>query len=212
MTNFFMHEQRYRDLNLVADRQITICGTGALGANLAESLARMGLRNLRVIDRDRIEPHNLSTQPWQTRDVGSPKVMVLAHMLYRAVGTRVDPQQVELVATNATKILKGSHLVVDAFDNIPGRRLVGEKAKEMHIPCLHLALGGSSDYGCGLWNDDYVLPDKPAGIDGCEYPLTRSLALMVAAAGSEVIARFLVAKEQHGFEVTLHDLRVMSTS
>ena len=206
MTTFFLHEQRYRDLAGVADRLITICGAGALGANVAESLARMGLRNLRVIDRDRVEPHNLSTQPWQTQDVGATKALTLAHMLYRAVGARVEPQALELTAANVTKLIKGSHLVVDAFDNIPSRQIVAAKAKELHIPCLHIALGGEGDYGCGLWDDAYVLPTKPTGTDGCDYPLTRPLALLVAAAGAESIARYLTERVQIGFEVTLRDL------
>src|SRR5688572_22041346 len=85
---FFLHEVRYRDLRPAAERQITICGAGALGANLAETLAGMGLRRLRVIDRDRVEAHNLSTQPWVQQDIGGHKARVLANALYRAVGTR----------------------------------------------------------------------------------------------------------------------------
>ena len=34
---------------------VTICGAGALGANIAENLARSGFDKLTVIDRDRIE-------------------------------------------------------------------------------------------------------------------------------------------------------------
>jgi molybdopterin-synthase adenylyltransferase len=90
MTSFFLHEMLYRDLGPTADRAVTICGAGALGANLAETLARMGLRRLTVIDRDRVEAHNLSTQPWTQQDVGASKARTLALLLYRAVGARVE--------------------------------------------------------------------------------------------------------------------------
>ncbi len=40
---------------------VTVCGAGALGANLAENLARQGFTRIRVIDRDRVEERNLST-------------------------------------------------------------------------------------------------------------------------------------------------------
>src|SRR4051812_14682189 len=99
--SFFLHETRYRDLAPAADRLITICGAGALGANLAETLARMGLRRLRVIDHDRIEAHNLSTQPWVQQDIGEPKARVLANMLYRAVGARVEAQPTTFTTGNA---------------------------------------------------------------------------------------------------------------
>lgn len=206
MTSFFQHEQRYRDLSSVADKLITICGAGSLGANLAETLARMGMCRLRVIDRDTIEPHNLATQPWQSQDVGAPKTRVLANMLYRAVGARVDAQQVELTHANAAKLLKESAMVVDAFDNIPSRREVAAMTAARHISCLHVALGGTGDYGCGLWDDAYTLPAQPTGTDSCDYPLTRPLALLVAAAGAEAVIGFLVARQRQGFEVTLRDL------
>lgn len=43
------------------DYPVTVCGAGALGANLVETLARSGYGKLRVIDCDRIETGNLST-------------------------------------------------------------------------------------------------------------------------------------------------------
>ena len=206
MTTFFHHEQQYRDLSTIADRLITICGAGSLGTNLAETLARMGLRNVRVIDRDRIEPHNLATQPWGSQDVGAQKAKVLATLLYRAVGAKLDAHAVELTPTNANKLLKESAVVVDCFDNIPSRRLVAETATKFKIPCLHLALGGEGDYGCGLWDDAYTLPEQPTGVDGCDYPLTQPLALLVVAAGAEALVSTLLTQHQRGFEVTLRDL------
>jgi tRNA A37 threonylcarbamoyladenosine dehydratase len=62
--NSFYHEQLYRTPALMArlgEFSVAVCGAGALGANIAESLARMGFRQLRIIDRDRIEERNLST-------------------------------------------------------------------------------------------------------------------------------------------------------
>lgn len=210
--SFFLHEQVYRDLSAVAERQVTICGAGALGANLAETLARMGLRRLRVIDRDRVAPHNLSTQPWEQRDIGAPKVRALAATLYRAVGARLDSQHVELTPTNAARLLAESAVVVDAFDNLPARRAVAEACQQLGVACLHIALGSGGDYGCGLWDAAYpVDADLPAraGVDACDYPLTRPLALLVAAAGAEALACHLLDGSRRGFELTLRDLRLM---
>jgi len=207
---FFLHETRYRDLSAITAQLVTICGAGALGANLAETLARMGFRQLRVIDRDRVEAHNLSTQPWTQQDVGAPKVRVLANMLYRAVGTRVESHHSEFTAANARTLLQGSALVVDAFDNIAARQAITTGVAALELPCLHVALGGMGDYGCALWNEAYVLPDRVAGVDGCDYPLTRPLALLVAAATAEEIVTMLLTGAQRGFEVTLRDLRLMA--
>jgi hypothetical protein len=188
----------------------------------------MGLRRLRSIDRDRIAAHNLSTQPWTQQDVGAAKARVLAAALYRAVGARVEPQQVELTPANAEALLSGSAVVVDAFDNLPARRAVANAATALGIPCLHIALGGAGDYGCGLWDDNYpttdyrpptteseasntrapVLGSRFSVLDGCDYPLTRPLALLVAAAAAEVLVDHLLVGGRRGFEVTLRDLRL----
>lgn len=218
MSDFFHHERSYRDLAGAADTAITICGAGALGANLAETLARMGLRRLRVIDRDRIETHNLSTQPWTQQDIGAAKARVLANALYRAVGARVEPLHTELTPANAAALLGGSDMVVDAFDNLASRRAVGSAAAELGAPCLHIALAGSGDYGCGLWDESYFAagvdaasgPAAPAIPDTCDYPLTRPLALLVAAAGAELLAHFLTHGERRQFELTLRDLQLRS--
>lgn len=208
--SFFLHEQIYRDLGPIAERQITIGGAGAIGANLAECLARMGLRRLRVIDRDRVAAHNLSTQPWVQQDIGAPKARALASALYRAVGARLDARHVELDERNAAELIAGSALVVDAFDNPPARLAIGATAAAAGIPCLHLALGPGGDYGCGLWDAAYKLPAGAvlAHGDACDYPLTRPLALIVAAAGAEAAVEFLRANIRRGFELTLRDLQL----
>lgn len=211
---FFLHETQYRNIASIADRQITICGAGALGANLAETLARMGFTQLRIIDRDRIEAHNLSTQPWTQQDVGAPKTRVLANALYRAVGARVEPKHNELTPDNAKALLKGSVMVIDAFDNLPSRGAVADAATRLGVPCLHIALGPNGDYGCGLWDDRYVVPTNEQQSttnqpDECDYPLTRPLALLVVAAGAEVLVRYLLGGHRADFEFTLRDLRLV---
>lgn len=207
--SFFLHEQRYRDLGAAADRLVVVCGAGALGANLVETLARMGLRRLRVIDRDRVEPHNLSTQPWAQQDIGVPKARALATALHRAVGARIDPQQVELTPANAARLLAGCAVAVDAFDNMPSRLAVAAACRELGAPCLHIGLGAGGDYGCGLWDDAYRAADSsPVGGDGCDYPLTRPLALLVAAAGAEALVCHLLDNSRRGFDLTLRDLRL----
>ncbi len=208
MSNMFMHEQIYRDLAPASERLVDHLRRRALGANLAETLARMGLRRLRVIDRDSIEAQNLSTQPWQTQDVGAPKVRVLANMLHRAVGARVESRHLELTDANAAQLFKGSAVVVDAFDNIAARQAVIQATHAAGIPCLHIALGGDGDYGCALWDDRYQLPSGIGAPDRCDYALTRPLALLVAAAGAEVLVTFFLEDRRQEFDLTLRDLHL----
>ena len=79
MNDIFYHEQLHRTPALMTkmrETPVTLCGAGALGANIAESLARSGFGKLRIIDKDRIEERNLSTQPYYRSDIGAYKANI----------------------------------------------------------------------------------------------------------------------------------------
>ncbi|GHO85957.1 HesA/MoeB/ThiF family protein [Dictyobacter formicarum] len=203
----FFHEERHANLQPFAGRLITICGAGTLGANVGEMLARMGFTQLRVIDKDRIEMRNLSGQPYSRAEVGAPKARALANMLYRAVQTRVEPRVVELNATNAPELLKGSALVVDAFDNAQAREAVSQTTRAASLPCLHIGFSGDGLYGSGIWEPHYQVPQEVPG-DPCDYPLTRPLALMLSALAARAITDFFRLDRRHDFELTWNDLNI----
>jgi hypothetical protein len=202
------HETWYRDLSAAEQREVAICGVGALGANLAESLARMGVGQLMIIDFDRVEVHNLSTQPWSEQDIGSFKVRALASSLYRATRARVQVVEGRLTAENASGMLQGADVIVDCFDNVASRRALQDYASAANLPILHLALGGDGQYGCGVWGSAYHIPETEVGIDGCDYPLSRPLAQLVAGMGAEIVTRHLLSGEQQSFELTFGDFHV----
>lgn len=175
--SIFFHEQLYRTNTVMAKLKnypVTICGAGALGANIAENLVRSGFDKLTVIDRDRIEERNLSTQPYYRSDVGAFKAKILANNLYRAIGTKVDAKTKELTPANANQLLKDNQLIVDVFDNSVARQAVKDYAEQLSIPCLHAGL--SADYAEVIWNDVYRVPSE-VNDDVCDYPLARNLVI-----------------------------------
>jgi hypothetical protein len=206
----FFHEERHASLAAVAERPIVVCGAGALGGTLAETLARMGFGRLTVIDKERVEMRNLSTQPYGRGEVGAPKAKALANSLYRAVQARVTPVVAELTAENADRLLAGAALVVDAFDNRAGRAAVSEAANGLGLPCLHFGFSADGLYGSGLWEPGYIVP-RDAGADPCDYPLTRPLAQTLAALAARAVADFLTAGQRVDFELTWRDLAVAWT-
>jgi molybdopterin-synthase adenylyltransferase len=184
---------------------VTICGAGALGANITESLARQGLQRLTVIDRDRIEERNLSTQPYYRSDIGAFKAKILGNALYRALGVAIDAQAVELTSANSRKLLRDSELVIDTFDNSVARGYVKDVCNRANLPCLHVGL--AVDYAELIWNDNYRIPSA-AQDDVCDYPLARNLVMLTVAIACEVIVRFVLTGEQRSFTVTLEDFAV----
>ncbi|MBD2336704.1 ThiF family adenylyltransferase [Calothrix sp. FACHB-156] len=208
--SIFFHEQLYRSnavMKKLKDYPVTICGAGALGANITENLARSGFDKLTVIDCDRIEERNLSTQPYYRSDVGAFKAKILANNLYRAIGTKIDGKTKELTSANTSQLLKDSQLIIDAFDNSIARQAVKDYAEKFNIPCLHAGL--SADYAEVIWNDVYRVPSD-VNDDICDYPLARNLVMLTVAVACEAVISFIAIAQQRNFTITLKDLTVQS--
>jgi molybdopterin/thiamine biosynthesis adenylyltransferase len=206
--NALYHERLYRGeevMRRIRDFHVTVCGAGALGANITESLARQGFAKLRVIDRDRIEERNLSTQPYFGSDVGAFKAKIVANSLYRALGIAVEAKAEELTAKNVDRLLKETELVVDTFDNSVSRGMVKDFCMTSGVPCLHVGL--AADYAGTIWNEIYRVPSA-ANDDICDYPLARNLILLAVAVACEVVLSFIARAEQKSYTITLADLAV----
>lgn len=206
--SIFFHERLHRSGEVIERMRgtaVTLCGAGALGANIAESLARAGFQRLTVIDYDRVEERNLSTQPYQRSDIGALKATMMANMLYRAVGAEVEARAERLTEANAPKLLGGSTLVVDTFDNSTGRGAVKAWCAETGTPCLHV--GMAAGYAEIIWNDRYRVP-SPAHDDVCDYPLARNLVTLAVSVACEALIDFVATGSRQGYTVTLDDFAV----
>jgi len=206
--SIFFHEQLHRTPTLMEQLKefpVTVCGAGALGANMTENLARSGCGKLRVIDRDRIEERNLSTQPYYKSDVGAYKAKILTNTLYRALGVAVDGRSKELTTANASQLLRDSSLVIDTFDNSVARQALKDYCQESQLPCLHMGL--EHNYAEIIWNENYRVP-SPTNDDVCDYPLARNLVMLTVAVACEVIITFVASGKQPSFTITLGDFAV----
>lgn len=208
MPGKFHHETLYRGSALMTrlgGLRITLCGAGALGSHLADNLVRQGITRLRVIDKDRIEEQNVSTQLYGESDVGGWKVDVLRNRLFKATGLEIESIRKELSAQNARQLLSETDLIIDAFDNSASRLLVQQTARGGVKPCLHVGL--HADYCEIVWDENYRVPKDVAG-DVCDYPLARNLVLLAVAIASESIVRFTADASRQSWSATLGDFAV----
>jgi molybdopterin/thiamine biosynthesis adenylyltransferase len=202
------HEDLFRGAEAVAnmaEKCVTLCGAGALGSNLADTLARQGFRRLRVIDRDRVEEHNIGTQIYGEGDIGAWKADVLRNHLFRAAGIEIEAERKELTDRTVRKLLAGSDLVIDTFDNSASRRLVQDHCRSANLACLHAGL--FADYGEVIWNEQYRVPSD-AGPDVCDYPLARNLVMLTVAVTAETIIRSILDGQRQNWSITLRDFAI----
>lgn len=185
---------------------ITVCGAGTLGAHLVEHLCRQGSDTVRVIDNDRVESVNLANQPYQRHQVGQPKTRALEELITRGNGRGIEAIQKRLTADNAARLLDGSDLVIDAFDNVEGRRVVQEACQRAARPCLHAGMHPSG-YAEVLWSERYTVPSAD-GEDACALRQARALSLLVVAACARAVDVWRESGERLSFSVTARDLHV----
>jgi len=121
--------------------RVLVCGCGALGSVLADSLARAGVGHLRIVDRDFVEISNLQRQVlFDEDDVAGrvPKAIAAAEKLSRInSGITLEPIVADIDHTNILKFFEGIDLVVDGTDNFEVRFLVNDAALETGTPWVY---------------------------------------------------------------------------
>ncbi len=201
----FLHEIEYRGeiaMGKLAQARVVLCGVGAIGSNLVDSLARQGLRCLKIIDADKVEQHNIGNQIYDLTDVGGGKVEIMRNRLFETCEVEVEVVNKRLETSNAKKFLRDADLVVDAFDNSESRQAVQDYCRAANIDCIHVGL--FEGYGEAIWDEQYRVPENVEG-DVCEYPLARNLVGLAVAIAGELIVRFIVDGEKQSLSVTLRD-------
>jgi adenylyltransferase/sulfurtransferase len=132
---------------LLASR-VAIVGCGALGTVQASLLARAGVGELTIIDRDYVEASNLQRQTLFTEQDASerlPKAVAAeAHLKQANSGVRVRGVVADLTPKNVAELLGGMHLFLDATDNYETRYLINDFSVQSGIPWIYGAAVGSS--------------------------------------------------------------------
>ena len=190
----------------MADQEFIICGAGAVGSNLVENMARQGFKKFTIVDFDRVDDHNRHTQAYDRRDVGQFKVNALKSRIFNVMGISLEIVGKKLDEVSAKKLFKKGAIVVDGFDNVESRKMVTECCTSLGVTCLHVGL--NKDYAEICWNQFYRVPDKVKGMDVCEYPLARNIAMMAGVVATEVIIHFLEKGEYKNFAITLGDMKI----
>jgi len=207
--NTLIHEEKFRGQKLLqkmAEQPFIVCGVGAVGSNLVETMVRQGFKKFTVIDFDRVDDHNRHTQIYGRRDVGQLKVNAVKTRIFDLMGVTIESISKKLEANNIKKLLSAGSIVVDGFDNSDSRRLVAEHCRMNKIHCLHVGL--YKDCAEIHWNEGYRIPDPVKGMDVCEYPLARNIILMAITVAAEVIIRYLDKGVAENYVITLEDMKI----
>ncbi|MBU2640103.1 MAG: ThiF family adenylyltransferase [Nanoarchaeota archaeon] len=125
--------------------KVTIIGLGALGTRSSELLARAGIGNLILIDRDIVELSNLQRQTLFTEnDINKPKALIAKEHLEK-INSNIKIKAIfkDINFKNIESNVKGD-LILDCTDNLETRFLINEFSIENNIPWIFTSVVGSS--------------------------------------------------------------------
>ncbi len=137
-------EEQQRKL---VNSRVLLCGCGALGTVLADTLVRAGVGFLRIVDRDFVETSNLQRQVlFDEEDVASrlPKAICASAKLAKINSSvTIDPIVADIDHTNILKFCDGVDLILDGTDNFEVRFLINDASLETGIPWIYAGVIGS---------------------------------------------------------------------
>jgi molybdopterin-synthase adenylyltransferase len=148
-TSRYDRQARFAPLGDEGQRQLgkaraLVCGCGALGSVIAETLVRAGVGFVRIVDRDFLELNNLQRQVlYDEQDVaeGLPKAIAAANKLRRINSeVQIDPVVADATHHNIGELAGDVDAIVDGTDNFATRFLLNDFAVKFGKPWVY---GGS---------------------------------------------------------------------
>lgn len=179
---------------------VAVVGAGGLGGWVIETLARMGIGHLILIDGDRFEENNLNRQLGCTEDtIGEAKVTCLAERVAKInAAVEVTEKETWLDEDNAKDLIADAKVVVDALDTVPTRLILQEAAAALQIPLVHGAIAGYTGEITTIFPGDLGLEaiygQQPSSERGIETELGNPSAtpMMVSAWQAQEVVKILL--------------------
>jgi len=142
----YVRQMRYPPIGETGQRRLTestvlVCGCGALGSVLANTLVRAGVGHVRIVDRDFVETTNLQRQVlFDEEDVAAqlPKAAAAAQRLRRINSqVTVEPIVADVDAANVEQLCDGVDAIVDGTDNFETRFLLNDASVKLGVPWVY---------------------------------------------------------------------------
>lgn len=142
----YIRQVRYPPLGEAGQRQLSqskalLCGCGALGSVIANTLARAGVGTLRIVDRDFLEFNNLQRQVLYTEaDVaaGLPKAIAAKKRLEEINSDiTIEAHVVDVDHSNIADLANGVDIILDGTDNFETRFLLNDASLKLGIPWVY---------------------------------------------------------------------------
>lgn len=121
--------------------KIIVIGVGSTGSFLALTLAKMGLKHIKVIDYDKVEAKNIPNQFYRSQDIGKYKVEALKEIIKDFTDTEIQIENVKIDESYSWDFDLNT-LFIFCVDNMEGRQLIYKQIKDFPIKLIDTRFGG----------------------------------------------------------------------
>jgi len=121
--------------------KITIIGVGSTGSFIALNLAKLGFNNIKVIDYDKVEAENIPNQFYREQDIGKLKTEAIKEIIKDFTGTEIEVENVK-IDKDYNFDCELNEIIIFCLDNMPSRKLIYEKIKDIPIKIIDTRMGG----------------------------------------------------------------------
>lgn len=180
----YSRQVRFAEIGLEGQKRIRqsrvlLCGCGALGTVLADTMVRAGVGMLRIVDRDFVDLSNLQRQVlFDETDVEAhlPKAIVAANKLAKINSQVVlEPHVADLDWRNIRDFAKDVDLILDGTDNFEVRFLINDLSLESGIPWVYAGCVGSHGQTMAIFPNESAclrciieMPPEPGQTETCD--------------------------------------------
>jgi adenylyltransferase/sulfurtransferase len=205
----------------IMQSRVTLCGVGALGTVLANTLVRAGVGFVRVVDRDFVEPSNLQRQVlFDEADVTNnlPKAEAAATKLRQINSTvTVEPVVADINRTNIEDLCHDADLILDGTDNFEVRYLINDVSVKHGKPWVYGGAVGSEGMSMTILPGEtpclrcvFEASPGPGEVGTCETagvlaPIVSIIASFQAAEALKILAGKREAINRELFVINLWD-------
>lgn len=128
------------NVDVLKSKHIMVCGIGGVGSYVVESLARVGIGNITIIDKDIVDITNINRQIIALNStIGKDKVDVAKQRLLDINSEiTVDSIKLNITKENILNLLKNKKVdyVVDCVDNVEAKIAIIENCYNEGIKCI----------------------------------------------------------------------------
>ncbi len=112
-------------------KKIGIAGIGGIGSNVARHLVQAGLKDLLIVDFDRVEASNLNRQFYRFSQIGEKKTDCLEKNLIEiSPGINIEKIDRKIKPGDLKEIFSCCDIVVEGFDNKIMKKTIIEELSE----------------------------------------------------------------------------------